>query len=149
MRAATVALIVAKRADITDLVEVLSDEREIAVYESELLKNDVDPLARVHEYRARQIQEDDAFADYVEELLSQPFQKQEIKEHGIQWLKSKQRIEDFQKSENEAAEIIAKFALELFAKDPDKTDFFLNGPTAQVRVRIFLSSKNKFISDVA
>jgi hypothetical protein len=149
MRAATVALIVKKRADTTDLIEVLSDEREIDVYESEQLRNNPDPLARVHEYRAKQIEEDDAFADYVEELLSQPFQKEEIKEHGIQWLRSKQRIEDFQKNENEAAVVIAKFALDLFTKDPEKNDFYLSGPTAQVRVRIFVTPQNNFISDVA
>ena len=149
MKAATVALIVRKEQKSQGLVEVISDEREIAAYEAALAVGDSQPLDRVHEHRVRQLEEDNSFADYVEELVSQPFQKQEIREHGVQWLKSRIRIEEFQRSESEAAQIIAKFAFQLFSDDPEKVDFFLSSPTAQVRIRVFVLPVIDMASDVA
>lgn len=146
MKMATVALVV---GDHSDLLEIISDEREIAVFEKESVKSSTNPLQKVWDYRAKQIQEENNFADYVEELITKPFQKPEVKEHGIQWLKSRIRIEQFQRTESEAAQIIAKFALDVYIKDREKTDFFLKGPTTQVRVKVFVVEKNNFISKVA
>lgn len=149
MRAATVALIVHGREGTPQLIDVLSDEREIAEIEIAIAQGDQDPLKRVKEHRLQKQAEDSEFGDYVEELLSHPFQKPEVRDHGIQWLKSKLRIEEFQKSETEAARIIARFALDVFLQDPDKVDFFLAGPTAQVRVRVFLLPPKSLRSDAA
>ena len=37
----------------------------------------------------------------------------EVQEHGLQWLRSKIRIEQYQRTETEAAKIIAKYALQI------------------------------------
>lgn len=139
MKAATIALIVRSLQDHSpELVDVLSDDREISLLETEVRSGEDDPLRKVYEFRSSQSQEDDEFADYVEELLSQPFVKPEIQQHGVQWLKSKLRIEEFQRNEAEAAAIIAQYALQVFSSDPKRTDFFLAGPRSQVRVRVFV-----------
>ncbi|MGK5084331.1 hypothetical protein WDW37_13625 [Bdellovibrionota bacterium FG-1] len=139
MKAATIALVVRyPRGQTPELLDVLSDDREISVLESEVGAGDADPLQKVYEYRTHQAQEDNEFGDYVEDLLSQPCVKPEIQQHGVQWLKSKIRIEQFQKNEAEAAKIIAEYALKVFAADQKRIDFMLAGPKAQVRVRIFV-----------
>jgi hypothetical protein len=81
--------------------------------------------------------EEGEFGDYVEELLSQPFVGTEIQEHGVQWLKSKIRIERYQRTETDAAKVIAEYAMKVVSEDPDKTDFFLAGPNTMVRIRVF------------
>jgi hypothetical protein len=139
MKAATIALIVKSARDRDpEVVEVLSDDREISLLESGWETGDDRALGKVYEYRDIQLREDDEFADYVEDLLSQPFVKPEIQEHGLQWLRSKIRIEEFQKNEKEAAQVIAEYALKVFRGNPERKDFLLAGPKAQVRVRIFV-----------
>ena len=49
--------------------------------------------------------------------------------------------EEFQKNEREAARIIAEYAIKVFSGNPDRRDFFLAGPKAQVRVRVFVIEK--------
>ena len=147
MKAATIALIVRSLDDNhPELVDVLSDDREISLLESEVESGEDDPLQKVYEFRSAQSREDDEFADYVEDLLSQPFVKPEIQQHGVQWLKSKIRIEQFQRNEAEAAKAIAKYALKVFSSDPRRTEFFLAGPRAQVHVRVFLMGSNAVAS---
>ncbi len=137
MKAATIALIVRAAQDQSpEVVEVLSDNREIQMLEEDMSESN--PLRRIHEHRDTQAREDADFADYVEDLLSQPFLKPEIQAHGVQWLKSKIRIEQYQKSEAEAAHIIAEYAIKVYAENPERRDFFLAGPKAQVRVRVFV-----------
>jgi hypothetical protein len=139
MKASTIALVVGiSRDKKTNLLEVLSDDREISLLEAHWSEHAGASLEKVHENRALQTKEDEEFGDYVEDLLSQPFVKPEIQQHGVQWLKSKLRIEQYQKSEAEAARIIADYALKVFQEHPEKRDFFLAGPRAQVRVRIFV-----------
>ncbi len=92
--------------------------------------------------RERQSKEDEEFGNYLEDLLSQPYVRQEVQEHGLAWLKSKIRIDEFQKAESEAAEVIARFAFDRFRKDQSMTDFLLAGPTARVRIRIFRVERN-------
>src|SRR4051812_44481656 len=123
MKAATVALVVNAREGSRSLVEILSDDREIEVLEVALAQGEDDPLQSVRAHRNKQQAEDGEFADYVETLLSHPFQKKEVREHGIQWLNSKMRIEEYQKSEAEAARIIARYAYDVYTQDPEKTDF--------------------------
>lgn len=141
LKEATVALIVRKSGSDPSLVEILSDDREISLYEKLVREGDKDPLVRLREFRQRQLEEDEAFGDYVEELLSQPFLRKDIRDHGVQWLKSKMRIEQYQQTEAEAARVIAEFALKLLREDPQRVDFNLAGPTSQVRVRVFATEE--------
>lgn len=120
------------------LIDVFSDNREILLLESAVLVGEVDPLQIVYEHRDKQAREDEEFSNYVENLLSKPFLKSEIQEHGVQWLKSKIRIEKYQRDEREAARIIADYAFEVFRAEMEKTDFLLAGPRAEVRIRIFI-----------
>lgn len=144
MRSATVALVVQNTNGKHQLVDTLSDDREINVLESAITTGETDPLSKVYTHRESQAVEENEFADYVEELLSHPFLRREIQEHGVQWLKSKMRIEQYQKSETEAAKIIAEYAFQLFCHEPDRTDFFLAGPSAEVRVRIFVIGSESY-----
>lgn len=138
MKTGTVALVVSSNHGIPTLVSVLTEDREITIFENALEEGAVDPLELVFKARAKQQKEDEEFGVYVENLLSQPFVRPEIKEHGVQWLKSKIRIEEFQKNETEACRIIADYAFELFSKNPRRQDFTLAGPTAKVRVKVLL-----------
>jgi hypothetical protein len=141
MKSATIALVVRSlQGEAPEIVEVLSDDREISMLESSWGSGGEacnQMLERIHDLRSTQEREDEEFADYVEDLLSQPFVKPEIQEHGVQWLKSKMRIEEFQRNEREAASIIAEYALKVYSTNPQRKDFLLAGPRAQVRVRIF------------
>lgn len=135
-RVGTVALVVRAGAS-PELVEVLSDDREIDELERALLLGERDPIAHVHEFRSRQSHEDEEFGDYVEELVSQPFVKSEIVEHAVAWLKSKVKIERYRSVEVEATQVIAKYAFELYRNEPGRRDFFLAGHHSRVRVRVF------------
>src|SRR5207253_2701486 len=121
------------------LVETLSDDREIAILRAPLEAGETtDPLRPIHEHREQERREDEEFGDYVEKLLSQPFVRPEILEHGVRWFRSKNRIEEFRRSEAQAASIIAEYAFEAFLREPDRTDFILSGPSTQIRVRVFV-----------
>jgi hypothetical protein len=148
MKAGTVALVVRRDEDTQEqesfsLVDVICDDHEIGLFEAALQAGEEDPMGRVVAYRERQSQEDSEFGDYVEELLSQPFVRPEIQEHGVQWLKSKIRIEQYRKKEFEAAKIIAEYALKVFQKDREQKDFFIAGPSTAVRIRIFVMHGGK------
>lgn len=137
MKTPTVALVVRSIEGAPQLVDILCDDGEIALLELAILENREDPLDAVYDHRKQTQKEESEFADYVEDLLSQPFLRPEIQEHGIQWLKSKLRIEEYQQSEVDAARVIAAYAFQIFAQEPQKTDFFLAGPRTQVRIRVF------------
>lgn len=138
MKDAIVALIVSYKESLPYLVETLSDETEIKLLENNLDEGQKNILQKIWEFRTAREQEDDEFGDYVEELLSNPFLPLEIQQHGIQWLRSKIRIEQYQKTESEAAKIIADYAFKIFQDQPGKKDFYLAGPTAKVRVKIYV-----------
>lgn len=141
--AAMIALIVEQGAEGEERrwVETLSDDREIDIFEAAQIEGTSDPLSTVYDSRRRQTQEEDEFGDYIEELLSNPFLRPEIQEHAIQWLKSKIRIDQFHKTEQEAAQVIARCAFGVFEDDPSRTDFFLSGPTTSVRIRVFVLTR--------
>jgi hypothetical protein len=132
----TVALAVASDEKGPVLVDYFSDEREIATLDLALKNQDPEPLETVYSFRERQIHEDDEFGDYVEDLLSRPFLKDEVRDHGLQWLHSKIKIERFQKNEREASRTIADFAFRLYSEDPSKEDFLLASHSAAVRILI-------------
>lgn len=136
----TVALIIRNSGpgdESPELLEALSDDQEIDLLEEALQRGEKAPLEVIHERRVRIAEEDERFGDYVEELLSRPFIRPEIQRHGLQWLRSKLKIEQFQQSEDEATQVIAEYAYEVYKEDPSRTEFVLAGPKAQVRIRIF------------
>jgi hypothetical protein len=138
MKVAIVALAVRVENGKPVWVDTLSDGQEVQLFEASVLQGQDDPLKTIYDQRIERTVQDEKFSDYVEDLLSSPFVKFEIQEHGVQWMKSKLRIEKYQCEETEAAKIIAEYAFRLYCKDPTRVDFLLAGPTAQVRVRIFV-----------
>jgi hypothetical protein len=148
MKVSTVALVVSLEVseDATQpssqlgpqLVAILHDEYEIEFLQIALSSGHADPMQHIYEHRAQMNQQDDEFGDYVEELLSRPFLKPEVQRHGVQWLKSKIRIENYQKLENQAIQVISDYAYEVFKSNPSRTDFLLTSPVSQVRVRVFV-----------
>ena len=138
MKAPTIALAVSFKDGSPRLVDTISDSREILILEEALELGADDALQVVYDHREKQSREDNEFSDYVENLLSKPFLKDDVQKHGIQWLKSRMRIDQFQKDEAEAAKVIANYAFEIFSEDQQLKDFFLAGPKAQVRVRVFV-----------
>jgi hypothetical protein len=132
----TIAIVVTRHGGEPVLTETLTSAEEILELELALINRDPEPLKRVHEFRKRQRDEDEEFADFVEGILSQPFLKPDVQEHAVQWFKSRGKIETYQKAEDEASRVIAQYAFQVFSGDPKKTDFLLAGPRARVRVRV-------------
>jgi hypothetical protein len=132
----TIALVVTRNGGEPVLTETLTSAEEILELELAMINHEPEPLKRVHEYRLRQVSEDEEFADFVEGMLSQPFLKPDVQEHAVQWFKSRSKIETYQKAEDEASRVIALYAFQVFADDPRKTDFLLAGPRARVRIRV-------------
>jgi hypothetical protein len=138
MKAATIALAVEFKNNKPVLLETLADSREIGILESSLELRVGDPLRKVYEFREEQTREDEEFSNYVEDLLSKPFLKTEIQTHGVRWLKSRIRIEKLQKEEILAADVIARYALQILSHEKELRDFCLAGANAHVRVRVFV-----------
>ncbi len=134
----SLALIVFEKDEKIHLLEALSQEEEISVLKEAISHGVEAPLTCVYEYRVRTEREDEEFGDFVEGLISQPFVHPEVQKHAVQWLKSKIKIEGFKREEISASTTISKYALQVFEKDRTKTDFFLSGPAARVRVQIFV-----------
>ena len=145
----TIALIVnSANKDAPTLFEALTSADEILELELAVMNADPDPLKRVHDFRARQSTDDEEFADFVEGLLSQPFVKPDVQEHAVQWFKSRAKIEAYQKAEDTASHVIAMYAFEIYQSNPSKTDFFLAGPRAKVRIRV-IEIKEKLAAQAA
>ena len=132
----TVALVVHFCNEKPVLVDVLSDDKEIEMLDSAITTGAEDPLGDIYQARNRQASEDEEFGDYVEELLSQPYLKPDLKDQGIRWLKSRIKIEEYERCETEARQIIADYAYRLFEENPKRKEFVLSGPKAKVRIRI-------------
>ena len=132
----TIALVVSLNQGTPVLEETLTSVEEMLELELALLSEDPDPIERVRYLRTKHKIDEEEFADFVENLLSQPFVKPEVQEHAVQWFKSRAKIESYQKAEDEASRVIAEYAFQVFASDPTKTDFLLSGPKAKVRIRV-------------
>ncbi len=133
----TVALVVNKDGNQIELIDAFSDDQEIELLEKAFSDGEEDPIEMVYQLREKALKEDEEFGDYVEELLSYPFLSPQIQDHGLNWLRSKMKIEEYRKSEEEATQVIAEHALKIYQGDQSKTDFTLAGPTAQVKIRVF------------
>lgn len=137
IRSGTVVLILAPGPDQRPiLLESLSDDREVEFVEEALKEGHPDPVWAVRQRRKLQDKEDEEFADYIENLVSEPHCKLEIQEHAFLWFKSRLNLEDYRRAEADARKVIADFALQVFYQDPSRTDFVLSSPNAEVRVRI-------------
>lgn len=133
----TIALIVSSNdSKAPTLCEALTSADEILELELAVMNADPDPLKRVYDFRNKQAMDDEEFADFVEGLISQPFVKPEVQEHAVQWFKSRAKIEAYQKAEDDASRVIAMYAFEIYQNNPTKTDFYLAGPKAKVRIRV-------------
>ena len=137
----TVAVVLALDMGSERWVDTLSDERELMTLENAITGGEEFPLEMVYAFRERQKSEDEVFGDYVEELLSQPFVRPEIRDHGVAWLKSRVKIEKYKTQESDAARVIAEFALQKYWKNPNLEDFQLSGEGVEVRVKIFRLKK--------
>lgn len=143
----TVAVVLATKSEVAEgdssaassghWVETFSDEREITALEAAIEAGNPFPLQTVYDFRLRFEKEDEEFGDYVEELLCQKVIRPEVQAHGLAWLQSKLKIEQYRQQEKDAAEVIAHFALSKLNEDPNLEDFVLAGPGVQVRIRIF------------
>lgn len=149
MNTAVIALVVRFDGKNHNLVEIVSDDIEIEVLSKAYGLGEKDPLKLIYSQRQKAAKEEDDFGNYVEELLSQPFIKPEIREHGLQWLKSRIKIEEYKRTEAEAAKIISDFAFRVFLQDPALRDFSLAGPATTIRVRIFVLDEKEQAKDPA
>jgi hypothetical protein len=143
MRTHTIAIILAYDQGRTVHIETLSDKDEIESLAEALDFGTQDPLNLIYEQRKVQEQLEVDFEDYVEALLTRPFLNLAIQSQGVQWFKSRIKIQEFKKSEEAAADVIAEHALKIYHKDPSQTDFFLMAKNSQVRVRVFLLPESK------
>ena len=149
MKVGTVALVIGYKEKKAVLLDYFSDDREIAVFESALYSGENKPLQYVYLVRNQTQKEDEEFANYIEELLSRPFIRPDIQEHGVKWLKSKIRVEQYKKAESEAAQVIAEYAFKLFQENPGRKEYFLAGAAAQVKIRVFTLSEELSFSQAA
>jgi hypothetical protein len=133
----TVALIIRSEKGATSLIDVLFEDHEIESIDNALRFGTRNPLAAIYQKRAEQVRKDEEFGDYVESLLTRSFPNSEVRNHCVQWLQSKLKIEEFLRTEREAAETIAEYAFRVFKLNPNTKDFMLKSTTSCVRIRIF------------
>jgi hypothetical protein len=136
MKEGTVALVIGPTASTLKLVEAISDTQEISILEGAILSGHADPMALLADHRKKVALEDEEFGNYVEELLSQPFLRADVQKQGVQWLRSKLKIEEFKRAEAEATKVIADFAFKIYMDNRQRTEFLLAGPTSRVRVKV-------------
>ena len=118
------------------ILEAVSEDPEILLIEQALADQQVDPVSAVRQRRQEQDDEEEAFADYIEGLLSVPACGIELQRHAGLWFRSRMDLEAYRRAETEARRVIVDFAFRLFCDDPSQTDFILTGPQAGVRVII-------------
>lgn len=135
-KAGTVALLVGVQNNSHTLIEAISDQAEILLIEDAVRQGVTDPVELLEIYRSQQLREEEDFGDYVEDLLIQGGVSPDVRQHAVQWFRSKAKIDQFKKMEQDATAVIAKYAYELFQSDPKCVDFTLAGPHAEVRVRV-------------
>jgi len=102
-----------------------------------------DSLQVIQHNRLINTQKNEEFDDQVESLVCYPFQRPEVLKQGIHWLDTQFKQQQNKVRERDAAEVIAHHAIDLFLEDPQRTDFILEGPHHEIKVRIFLFSDLK------
>lgn len=120
------------------VLESVSDEPEVSFVEKTLADQHPDPIWALKQHRRLQELEEEAFADYVEGLLSAPACGLQVQDHASQWFKSRIHLEEYRRAEASARQVIVDFALRLFCEDPSQTDFILASAQAEVRVLVYV-----------
>lgn len=121
-----------------ELLDSFSDDGEIEILQEHLTAHSYEAIRTVYEMRKRKCEEEEEFGDSVENLLLNPFLNPEIQHHAVQWFRSKHRIEEYQRNEAEARQVIANYAYLVYCKHPEMADFMIEGRTATVRVKVVL-----------
>jgi len=134
----TVALIIAQNRKKPQLIVAISDDEEIAILEESIHSGHESPLDKILDFRNEKGKEEEEFGDYVEQLLTQQFVPKEVQDHGIAWFKSKMKIEDFKQQEEEATQVIAEYAYQIFLDNTERREFILSGPKAKVLIKVYL-----------
>jgi len=137
MKIGTVALVIEHQDDQVVLRDAISDETEIELLEKTLQNGYKNPLDKIYRERARVAAEDEEFGDYVEDLVMRNAFRSDIREHAIQWFRSRIKIEKLRKNEEEAVSVISKFAIQVYLEKPKRNEFILTSPNAKVKVKIF------------
>jgi len=128
------------------VIEAISEDREVEFLDLALESGVSDPLGVIHERRELQCREDEAFADYIEGLISTPGCRLELRNHAVGWFQSRIHLEKYQRAEAEARQVIADFAFQLYCDDPNTSEFILASGQAEVRVRV-IHLNESFSSD--
>jgi hypothetical protein len=136
MKTNLLILVVEQQVNEFVLVDSFSDQEEIDLLLHSIEKGEEDPLLLVHQFRKKRELEEEEFGDTVEELLQNPFLNTEIRNHGLEWFKSRIRMEKFRSAEQEAREVVSAYAFQLFQKNPRLRDFTLEGQNSAVRVKV-------------
>jgi hypothetical protein len=118
------------------ILESVSDDPEILLVEEALAEHHPDPVMAVRQRRQEQENEEEAFADYIETLLSAATCGIQIQRHAALWFRSRIDLEEYRRAEIEARRVIVDFAFRLYCEDPSQTDFTLAAPHAEVRILI-------------
>lgn len=139
IRAGTVLILMGRDSEGRPYVlESVSDEPEVSFVEKTLADRHPDPIWALKQHRLLQELEDEAFADYVEGLVSAPTCGLRVQDHASQWFKSRIHLEAYRRAEASARQVIVDFAFRLFCQDPSQTDFILASSQAEVRVLVYV-----------
>ncbi len=118
------------------ILDSVSDDPEISLIEQALADRSPDPVLAVRLRRQEQEAEEEAFADYVETLLSAPACGLQLQHHASLWFRSRIDLEEYRRAESKARRVIVDFAFRRYCDDPSQTDFTLVSHEAEVRVII-------------
>jgi arginine deiminase len=141
MKTTQIALIVLLDPAGPMLVDTLTDGDEIEFYDLSL-QEETNPLAKIYRHRHWVEQQDEELADYLEQVLCKPFPEILFQRQATRWFRMKMRIEQFQRKEKEAAQVIADYAYRVFLDEPDRSEFYIESDHHRVRVRVFTIAKS-------
>lgn len=133
----TIALLVRKEGKESSLSEVISDAEEVEFLERISTRSEFSLTEALREFRAFRNDQTERFGDYVESVVANPAVQAAVRDHCLKWLHSKIRMDRFADQEKEAAELIARFAFQVYGVNPETDDFWLDGVSARVRIRVF------------
>ena len=102
------------------IIETASEEAEVGFLQQVLAACHPDPVSAVRERRRVHQQEEDAFADYVEGLVSSPSSGIELRRQAGLWFRSRLNLEMHREAEVEARRVIVEYAMRLFEEDPNR-----------------------------
>jgi hypothetical protein len=125
------------------IADSISDDPEFSFVQQMLSKKHPNPLEAIRQRRRVQYLEEEAFADYIESLVSAPGCALDVRDHAGRWFLSRIHLEKYRQAEAEARQVIVDYAFRVFLSDPNQTDFILASAHAQVRVLIHVVEMTK------